>query len=72
MNLEKRTKKEIEIEMQIILNKNLYERSIIDENMYNYVANKLNKQLSLEKGREDKKIKDYIFVVPLLREKLKS
>ena len=72
MNLEKKTKKEIEIEMQIILNKNLYERSIIDENMYNYVANKLNKQLSLEKGREDKKIKDFIFVVPLLREKLKS
>ncbi|HPE14333.1 MAG TPA: hypothetical protein PLT65_00645 [Bacilli bacterium] len=72
MNLEKKTKKEIEIEMQIILNKNLYEKSIINENMYNYVANKLNKQLSLEKDRKEKKTKDFIFVVPLLREKLKS
>ena len=51
---------ELELELQITLNRHLYENKIIDEKMYNYVASKLIKLLANEKN---KKVKNYCFIL---------
>jgi hypothetical protein len=46
------------LEMQLVLNRKLYDNKIINNNMYNFISNKLNKKLHIKKNISNRNSKE--------------